>query len=110
MESYHLPKVSCSKPDRTVAEITRKTKSDPFGNSGEREIGEKVSNLSNIPSQTAQTSVKKTVESRTEVPSEDRLGYRSDRNRISFKALHTGEVEYAKSLERNTRYQGMQPR
>jgi len=75
-EGVPLPKVSRSKPDGTIAEIAHKTKSDPFGNSGERETGEKVSNLSSIPSQMAQTPVEKTVESRTGVPSDDRLGDR----------------------------------
>jgi len=73
-ERVPLPKVSRSKPDGTVAEIAHGTKSDPFGNSREREIGERVSNLSNIPGQTTQTPIEKTVESRTGVPSDDRLG------------------------------------
>ncbi|XP_068473985.1 uncharacterized protein [Phaseolus vulgaris] len=75
-EEVHLPKVSRSKPDETVAEIARRTKSDSFGNSGKRETGEKVSNLSNIPGQTGQTPVEKILESRTGVPSDDRLGDR----------------------------------
>jgi len=76
IEGSPLPKVSCSKPDEVVVEITRRTKFDPFGNSGKREIGERVSNLSNIPSQTVQTPVEKTVESRTGITSDDRLGDR----------------------------------
>jgi len=75
-ERVPLPKVSRPKPSGTVAEITRRTKSDLFGNSGEREIGERVSNLSTIPDQTAQAPVEKTVESRTGVTSDDRLGDR----------------------------------
>jgi len=69
-----LPKVSRPKPGGTVAEITRGTKYDLFGNSGEREIGERVSNLSNISGQKVQVPVEKTVESRTGVTSDDRLG------------------------------------
>jgi len=73
-EGSPLPKISRSKPDEAIAEIARRTKSDPFGNSGEREIGERVSNLSKIPDQMTQTPVEKTVESRTGVTSDDRLG------------------------------------
>ena len=73
-EGVPPPRVSHAKPDRTIVGIARKTKSDPFGNPGKGEIGEKDSNLSNIPSQTTQTPVEKTVESRTGVPSDDRLG------------------------------------
>ena len=62
IEGSPLPKVSCSKPDEVVVEITRRTKFDPFGNSGKREIGEKVSKLSNIPNQTTQNPVEKIVE------------------------------------------------
>jgi len=52
-EEVPLPEVSRAKPDMTVAEIACRTKSDPFGNPEEREIEEKVSNLSNIPDQMA---------------------------------------------------------
>jgi len=75
-EEVPLPKVRRSKPDETVAEIARMTKSDPFGNSGEREIGEKVSHQSNVPGQMVQTPIEKTVESRIGVTSDDRLGNR----------------------------------
>jgi len=75
-EGVPLPKVSRAKPDRTIVEIARWTKSDPFGNPGEREIREKDSNLSNVPSQTAHNPVEEIVESRTGVPSDDRLGDR----------------------------------
>jgi len=73
-ERAPLPKVTRSKPGGTVVEIARGTKSDPFGNSGERDVGERVSNLSNIPGQTAQAPVEKNVEARTGVTSDDRLG------------------------------------
>jgi len=63
-EEIPLPKVSRAKPDRTMAKIAHRTKSDPFGNPGEREIGEKDSNLSDIPGQTTQNLVEKIVESR----------------------------------------------
>jgi len=59
-----LPEVSRAEPDRIVAEIACGTKSDPFDNLGKREIGEKVSKLSNIPGQTAQGLVEKIVEYR----------------------------------------------
>ena len=36
-EGSPLPKISRSKPDEAIAEIARRTKSDPFGNSGEKE-------------------------------------------------------------------------
>ena len=75
-EGSPLPKISCSKPDEAITEIACRTKFDPFGKSGEREIEERVSNLSHIPGQTAQTPVEKTVESRTGVTSDDRLGDR----------------------------------
>jgi len=75
-EGSPLPKISRSKPDEVVAKITRRTKSDPFGSSGGREIGEKVSNRSNIPDQTVRTPVEKTVESKIGITSEDRLGGR----------------------------------
>jgi len=75
-EGVPLPKVSHAKPDRTIAGIARITKSDPLGNPVEREIRKKDSNLSNVPGQTGQTPVEKIVESRTEVPSDDRPGDR----------------------------------
>jgi len=77
VEKFPLPKVRRAKPDKTIAGIACKTKSDPFGNPGEREIGEKDSNLGNIPGQMARTPVEKTIESRVGVPSDDRLGDRS---------------------------------
>jgi len=73
-----LPKINHSKPDEAVAEIACRTKSDLFGTSGDRKIGERISNLSNIPGQTAQAPVEKTVESRTGITSDDRLGDRFD--------------------------------
>ena len=63
-EEVPLPGVSRVEPDKTIAEIARGIKSDPFGNLGKREIGEKVSKLSNILSQTAQGLVEKIVECR----------------------------------------------
>ena len=42
IERIPLPKFSRSKPDEAVAEIACRTKSDPFGNSGDREIGENL--------------------------------------------------------------------
>jgi len=75
-ERAPLPEVSRPKPDRLVAEIARGTKSDPFGNFGEREIGKRVSYLSNIPDQRVQIPIEKTVESRTGSTSQDRLGNR----------------------------------
>jgi len=76
IERMPLSNISCSKPDEAIAEIARKTKSDAFGNPGEREIAERISNLSNIPGQTVQVSVEKIVESRTGITSDDRLGDR----------------------------------
>ena len=73
-EGSPLPETSCSKPDEAIAEIARRAKSDPFGNSGEREIGERTSNPSVILGQTAKTPIEKTVESRTRTTSDDRLG------------------------------------
>ena len=110
IEEIPLPKVSCSKPDETIAEIACRTKSDSFGNYGEREIGERVSNLSNVPGQTAQTPVEKTVESRIEVTSDDRLGDRFDpitETGSVSRSYTQGKQSMLKSLERNTRYQGI---
>ena len=75
-EGSPLPETSHSKPDEAIAEIARRAKSDPFGNSGKREIGERASNPSDIPGQTAQTPVEKTVEFRTGIINDDRLGDR----------------------------------
>ena len=58
-EEVPLPEVSRAEPDRIVAEIACGTKSDPFGNPGEREIGGKDSKLNDTPSQTAQSLVEK---------------------------------------------------
>jgi len=52
-EGSPLPKISHSKPDEAVEEIAHKTKSNPFGNSRDREIGERIPNRSNIPGQMA---------------------------------------------------------
>jgi len=71
IERIPLPEISRSKPDEAVAEIARRTKYDPFGSYGEREIGEKVSNRSNILGQTTRTPVEKTVDSRTGITSDD---------------------------------------
>jgi len=75
-EEIPLPKVSRANPNRTMAEIACITKSDSFGNPGEREIGEKNSDLSNVPGQRTQNPVERIVESRIGVPSDDRLGDR----------------------------------
>ena len=78
IERAPFHEVSRPKTDGHVAEIARKTKSDPFGNSEDREIGERVSNLSNAPGQTEQAPVEKIVESRTGIINDDRLGDRFD--------------------------------
>jgi len=75
-EGSPLPEISRSKPDEAITEIARRTKSDPFGSSGEIEIGEKVSNRSNISGQMVQTPIEKIVESRIGITSDDRLGDR----------------------------------
>jgi len=66
-EEVPLPEVSRVEPVRTVVEtacgkIVREIRSDSFGNLGERETGGKVSKLSDIPGQTAQSLVEKIVE------------------------------------------------
>jgi len=71
-----LPEVNCPEPGGSVAEIACGTKSDSFGNSEKREIGERVSNSSNIPSQTEQALVEKIVVSRIGTTIEDRLDNR----------------------------------
>jgi len=72
-EGSPLPETKRSKPGEAIVEIARRAKSDPFGNSGEREIGERTSNPSVILGRTVQTTVEKTVESRTGTTSDDRL-------------------------------------
>jgi len=62
-----LPEVSRTKPARTVVEIARgkiaqESIHDPFGDSGERETGGKVSKISDTPGQMAQSLVEKIVE------------------------------------------------
>ena len=76
IERIPLPKISRSIPDEAIAEIARMTKFDPFGNPGEREIGERMSNLRNVPSQMVHALVEKTMESGTGITSDDRLGDR----------------------------------
>jgi len=59
------------KLDEAIAEIARRTKSNPFGNPREREIGERISNLRNVPDQTVQAPVEKTLETETGITSDD---------------------------------------
>jgi len=54
IERAPLPEVSHPKPSGSVTETACGTKSDSFGNSGDRKIGERIPNLSNILGQTAQ--------------------------------------------------------
>jgi len=70
-EGSPLPETSRSKPDEAIAEIARRAKSDLFGNSGEREVGERTNNPSDIPGPTAQALVEKTVESKIGTTSDD---------------------------------------